>query len=94
MSIYLSYRFLDGEKLYITVANVGPFVEKVNLNAIGITIPDTLSYHIVSVSSLHQIKYVLDFSMFRWNSNTSSCIPTAKKFQVTTLFFNPESLSF
>lgn len=49
-------RYLDGEKLYITVANIGPFNEKVNLEALGITVPETLAYHIVGVSSSHKIK--------------------------------------
>lgn len=50
---------MDGEKLYITVANIGPFVEKVNLKALGITVPQTLFYDIVSVDSTHQVKYVI-----------------------------------
>lgn len=49
-------RHFVGEKMYITLANVGPFVEKVNLNALDANIPETLSYHIVGVSSCHKIK--------------------------------------
>ncbi|XP_055295300.1 maltase A3-like [Sitodiplosis mosellana] len=48
-------RYLDGKKLYITVCNIGPFIEKVNLNAIGVTVPETLAFHIVGVSSSHKI---------------------------------------
>lgn len=44
--------------MYISVVNVGPFVEKVNLNALKLNIPAELSYHIVGVSSAHQVKYV------------------------------------
>lgn len=51
-----NYRFLDGEKLYITVANLGPFIEKVDLNAIGLTLPENLAYHIVGISSAHNVK--------------------------------------
>lgn len=58
---------MDREKLYITVANIGPFVEKVNLKALGITVPPILSYHIVSVDSAHQIKYVIIEVYYRAN---------------------------
>lgn len=51
-----NFRFLDGEKLYITVVNVGPFVEKVNLNSLGINLPKHLAYHIVGTSSAHKVK--------------------------------------
>lgn len=52
----INFRYLDGEQLYITLANVGPFIEKVNLNALGINIPENLAYHIVGISSKHRIK--------------------------------------
>lgn len=42
--------------MYITLANIGPFVEKLDLSELDANIPETLSYHIVGVSSCHKVK--------------------------------------
>lgn len=52
----LCFRYLDDEIMYVTVCNVGPFIEKVNLDVLNIKTPKTMLYHIVGVSSKHKIK--------------------------------------
>lgn len=54
MFLCIICRQLDGQITYVTVMNVGPSLETVNLAEL-FTLPDQLLYHIVGISSHHVV---------------------------------------
>lgn len=51
-------RFLDGNEMFVTLMNVGSKAETVNVSLLHSSVPQTLLFHIVSIASAHQVRYV------------------------------------